>query len=591
MLLRTRNRPVELGPRTRSSVPSAWRLFVTVAALLTTSVACAVVAQPAAAAPTLTLKLAPPAIVADGRSTTTATLQVIKAGGLPALKDQVTFSSNAGQVVGPTTNHSDGTYSATITSTKVAGNATITARDVTRSASAQVTLTQIPGPAAQITVQVAPRSILADGASNSTITATVTDAFGNPVAGAPVVFTASDRGVGLSAPTNNGDGTYTSTLRSSTTPGTVRITATLTSTGASAATTLNQAGRASVMSVSAAPPTAVTNQIVTLIAVVTAPGSNSAPQGTISFANNGTPIPGCTSEPALPRADQQLSQGTCQVTFGSSTSQQQITASFTSSSSLLADSSAAAVVAVQPGNTFTSLDVSNPSVNTGATATFTAHVAPANIGSIGPSGSVAFFDAGQPIAACAREPLTIGLMSSTATCSVTYPQAGQHGITARYGGDANFNPSASPSPQPVTVHTRPPRVVGTINATMQWTFVSAPTYTTVRAFVVNQVPIGATITVMCRGGGCPFAKHVNSRKMKGCKSATTSRCSTRGPATVNLQRPFENRSLGVGARIVVKITRPKWIGKYYLFTVRAGRPPVVRIDCLAPGGSRPGVGC
>jgi hypothetical protein len=47
----------------------------------------------------------------------------------------------------------------------------------------------------------------------------------------------------------------------------------------------------------------------------------------------------------------------------------------------------------------------------------------------------------------------------------------------------------------------------------------------------------------------------------------------------------------VGAQIVITITRPQWIGKYYQFKVRRSHSPAIHIDCLAPGGSKPGVGC
>jgi hypothetical protein len=43
--------------------------------------------------------------------------------------------------------------------------------------------------------------------------------------------------------------------------------------------------------------------------------------------------------------------------------------------------------------------------------------------------------------------------------------------------------------------------------------------------------------------------------------------------------------------VTVQILRPGWIGKYYLFTMRAGRGPKIKISCLAPGRTAPGRGC
>jgi hypothetical protein len=277
--------------------------------------------------------------------------------------------------------------------------------------------------------------------------------------------------------------------------------------------------------------------------------------------------------------------------FRASTSPQQLSAVFTSSAANITGSSTTAAVTVGRGNTSTSLDVSNPTVDTGATAAFTARVLPSNVGQVDLSGSVEFIDAGHPIPACAHQPLTVGPASSTATCSVRYARAGTHSITALYSGDSNFKTSSS-GPQPVSVHALPPRVLGTIKATMQWTFSSTLTYTTIRLLVVHQAPIGATITATCRGRGCPYTKRVNNvRRTTACKPTPAHRCPTPRTAIVNLQPGFQNRNLRVATQVIVRITRPGWIGKYYLFTIRAGRAPSVRIDCLAPGGSRPGRGC
>jgi adhesin/invasin len=562
------------------------------AALLMTLAASGLLAAPARAAPSMTLKLSPATILADGKSTATATAQVTKSNGSPARQDVVVFSSSSGQLVGPTTNHLDGTYTATITSTTTAGTAKIGAHDTTRAVSAQATLKQVSGPPAHIALRVSPHSILADGASHSTATASVADAFGNPVVGATIGFYSSDSGVHFSRVNDNGDGTYTATLTSSTTPGAATITATEPVTKVSGQATLTLATIASAASLLAVPSAAVTNQLVTLFAIVTATGSLSAPSGTITFEQNGTPIAGCINKPVLSRVDQQLSQSTCQVSFNASTSPEQLAAVFTSRSANIADSRATATVTVGRGQPVTSLDVSNSTVGIGANAMFAAHLTSINGGPVAPSGWVEFLDAGQPIAACAHRPLTVGVASSTATCRLTYKSAGSHSITARYGGDTNFTASASAPPQPITVHRLASQVRGTIQATMQWTFLSTAKFTKIRTFVVNQAPIGAAIAVTCHGRGCPFVKRVKKvRNVRSCRSTRTHKCRRQHPGTIDLRAGFQNRSLKVGTRIVVKITRPRWIGKHYLFTIRARRPPLVRIDCLAPGGSRPGRGC
>ena len=83
---------------------------------------------------------------------------------------------------------------ATLTSSTTAGTPTITATDNTQGISGQATLTQTPGPAANIALSLNPTSIVANGTSTTTATATVTDANGNPVSGETLeLFSGFDR--------------------------------------------------------------------------------------------------------------------------------------------------------------------------------------------------------------------------------------------------------------------------------------------------------------------------------------------------------------------------------------------------------------
>ena len=78
-------------------------------------------------------------------STATAT---VAAGANPVSGDTVTFSSSdSAEKIGPVTDNKNGTYTATITSSKTVGSATITAVDgsVSPGVSGQATLTQTAG--------------------------------------------------------------------------------------------------------------------------------------------------------------------------------------------------------------------------------------------------------------------------------------------------------------------------------------------------------------------------------------------------------------------------------------------------------------
>jgi hypothetical protein len=70
--------------------------------------------------------------------------------------------------------------------------------------------------AANVNLTLSPTSIPADGTSSSTATASVTDVGGNGVSGENVVFSATE-GAQIGPVTDNGNGTYTATLTSSTT--------------------------------------------------------------------------------------------------------------------------------------------------------------------------------------------------------------------------------------------------------------------------------------------------------------------------------------------------------------------------------------
>lgn len=84
----------------------------------------------------------------------------------------------------------------------------------------------IPDPA-QTTISADPVSILADGVSTSQITVQAVDADGTNINSGGALVTLSATDGTLSAITDNGDGTYTATLTSSTIPGTVTLSGTI----------------------------------------------------------------------------------------------------------------------------------------------------------------------------------------------------------------------------------------------------------------------------------------------------------------------------------------------------------------------------
>ncbi len=99
--------------------------------------------------------------------------------------------------------------------------------------------------------------------------------------------------------------------------------------------------------------------------------------------------------------------------------------------------------------------------------------------------------------------------------------------------------------------------------------------------------------MLCHGRGCPFAKRSKTiGKPEPCagKAKRTHSCLVHGRIT--LTGTFRQRNLRPGTQITIEIRRPRFVGKYYSFTVRSRKQPRVQIACLAAAnGTRPNVGC
>jgi len=180
-------------------------------------------------ATSVAVSLSPSSIVADGSSTTTATAKVTDAKGNPVSGDEIQiYTGNSAAIVGPVSETSAGTYSATITSSRKASSPRVTVEDssVNPSVTGYQTLTQTAGPATNVSVWLSPRWIGADGSSTTTATAKVTDANGNPVPGSSVSLATTDPGEKIGPVGEPSTGIYSATITSSTTVGEPTITAT-----------------------------------------------------------------------------------------------------------------------------------------------------------------------------------------------------------------------------------------------------------------------------------------------------------------------------------------------------------------------------
>ncbi|MCU1411342.1 MAG: Ig domain protein group 1 domain protein [Rhodoglobus sp.] len=167
-------------------------------------------------------------LVANGVSTTTVTATVTDDHGGPVIGADVAFSGSLGNAFGPVTDNGDGTYTATLTSTTIAGvdrvGATVTGGDGPVAA-APTDIRQLAGPPTRLALALSSTGIPANGTASTVATITAIDANGNPAPGATLTLTSSDLGVGIGPITDNGTGTYRATITASRTPGTVTLTA------------------------------------------------------------------------------------------------------------------------------------------------------------------------------------------------------------------------------------------------------------------------------------------------------------------------------------------------------------------------------
>ena len=165
-------------------------------------------------------------IAADGVSTSVLTVQLKDALGdnLTSGGDTVVISTTKG-TISATTDNDDGTYSATLTSSNAAEAATISATLNTVDITDTENVSFFGGVSLVTTSITASLSeILGDGSSTSIITVQLKDGVGSDITSSGGVVTLFTTAGSIGVVTDNNDGSYTATLTSSTSVGTVSIT-------------------------------------------------------------------------------------------------------------------------------------------------------------------------------------------------------------------------------------------------------------------------------------------------------------------------------------------------------------------------------
>jgi adhesin/invasin len=222
------------------------------------------------------------------------------------------------------TNISGQLSSVYISSTTV-GFCTITAGDGS-GGRGSVTIVQTQSPAAPpsiVAVLATPTAIPADGASTSTLTATVRDITGTAVAGDPVAFVGRPPMCGGTSPavgTTNSSGQVTATYTASTTVGFCTITAIEARTNGSGSVTITQTQPPNTITLTANPSSIVgngtSNSVIT--ATVTVAGGVFVAGDLVTFTFN-VPVPASCGTLNPPLANNTDASGHVTITYTAST--------------------------------------------------------------------------------------------------------------------------------------------------------------------------------------------------------------------------------------------------------------------------------
>jgi hypothetical protein len=279
------------------------------------------------------------------------------------------------------------------------------------------------------------------------LTATVTPSSGSDPTGS-VTFSAGGHLLG-SAPVTTGAAAATATLDSASLPvGSESIAATYSGDvffNASTSSVVTQVVNPDPTNITITPSSAdpEPGQAVSYTATVGGTGTVT-PTGTVSFTDDGDPVPGCQSL-SLPTSAPL--QATCTESYRSTTTHS-IVAVYSGDDDD-AGSTATLVETLGQVPTQTTVATSSPTSTYGQSVTMTATVTPTQSGSVSPSGTVTFYDyETTPIA-------TVGVSTvagvTTATLDTSNLMSGPHSISATYSGDPTFSSSSSAAPVGLTV--------------------------------------------------------------------------------------------------------------------------------------------
>jgi Pro-kumamolisin, activation domain/Bacterial Ig-like domain (group 3) len=202
-------------------------------------------------------------------------------------------------------------------------------------------------------------------------------------------------------------------------------------------------------------------------------------------------------------------------------------------------------VTVTKANTSTQVAFSPQSVTTATAVTLSATISSQSIGTLGPSGTVTFFDGGtqigSPAAVTPAGATSTTFAGGTASLTNTFSTTGTHTITATYNGDTNYSTSAATG-VPITVNSSgsfsvsEAAVTATAGGSGMSTFTATPSggFTGAVTISCSSLPPGVTASPNCAASPSAFSVTVPSGGGNGT-----------GTLTLNVAAPSSSMSASV----------------------------------------------
>ncbi|WP_299765226.1 Ig-like domain-containing protein [uncultured Dokdonia sp.] len=210
-----------------------------------------------------TISASPTKILANGKSKSTITVQLKDGSDSNIVGDHtVKISTDGKGNVGNTTNNGDGTYTTELTSSSSEETATLSFTIDSQAATKKATVEFYKvASRSTSTISASPTRILANGTSKSIITVQLKDGIGANIIGDHTVKISTDGKGNLGNTTNNGDGTYTAELTSSSSEETATLSFTIDSQAATKKATVEfyKVASRSTSTISASPTRILAN--------------------------------------------------------------------------------------------------------------------------------------------------------------------------------------------------------------------------------------------------------------------------------------------------------------------------------------------